>query len=313
MHHRAGIVRRERRGQALAELALALPLLFMLLLGLIEIGFMIKTKMVLQDAVREAARYGGQAGTLDGVPSDSGSATAEGCLADYTVLSEIAARLQGSVVNTAHVRAIFLYAANNDDNTPRPALSSTGLPSGSPQTYPNSGLNGDYYYANYSTATGADVDTASAPAGSGDGAVYKLFNNNINGIFSSAAVGSGYPTSYTPDCGSSLNQTGQDARGNTINCFSYDDSHTSGNLAGPAFGTCLLSDSAGNWPPAWRDNVTDWDSSSGTRWPDTFGVDIVYDYQFQTPLFQAISSLFLGGSHFFRMDEHAVFSMDPKV
>jgi hypothetical protein len=42
-------------------------------------------------------------------------------------------------------------------------------------------------------------------------------------------------------------------------------------------------------------------------------VDIVYDYQFHTPLFWAISNFLLGGTHTFRMDEHAIFIMDPLV
>jgi hypothetical protein len=310
------------------ELALALPLLCILLFGMIELGFMIKSKMVLQDAVREAASYGALAGNFTGVVNPPNSATAEGCLADYSILSDIAARLQNSVIDTTRVRSVFIYAATNTDNNPRVAPSSTGLSPSLPQTYPISStvaLNGDYYYANYSTSNGADVDSSSQNTGTGDGAIYKLFHNNINGIFNNYTTTYSLfltyppdvnnPNGYVPDCGSSIAQTGQDTSGHTINCFPYDDSHSSGGQAGPAFNTtsCLKSDSYGNWPPEWRNNATDENTAEDTTWPDYIGVDIVYDYQFHTPLFWAISSFLTGGTHTFRMDEHAVFIMDPVV
>jgi Flp pilus assembly protein TadG len=48
--------RRDGRGQALVELALILPILLMLLLGIFEFGRAWNTKQVLTDAAREGAR-----------------------------------------------------------------------------------------------------------------------------------------------------------------------------------------------------------------------------------------------------------------
>ena len=53
-------------GQALVEMAIALPVLALMVFGLTEVGFIIKTRLVLQDAIRAAARYGSEAGTISG-------------------------------------------------------------------------------------------------------------------------------------------------------------------------------------------------------------------------------------------------------
>jgi len=51
-------VGRGRRGQSIVELAILLPLFVILIAGLTEVGFAIATYLSLQDAVREAARFG---------------------------------------------------------------------------------------------------------------------------------------------------------------------------------------------------------------------------------------------------------------
>ena len=312
----------KRRGQALAEFAVAVPILVLLLFGLIEVGFMIKSKMVLQDAVREAARYGAQAGTFD-APNGN---TAPGCLADYAVLAEVSARLQNSIVDSSRLRSVFLYAATDSGNTPRQAPATTSLPSPQPQHFPSNApaLNGDYYYANYDTRTGQDIDpsTAAPPilpiTGTGNGAIYRLFHGSgVDSIFATSLVTPTYPMGSTPPtCGSTINATGTDTHGATISCFGYDDSRGDGSYSqGPAWNpSCLVDDSKGNWPPAWRNNQSEMvvnPDGTHTPWPDVFGVDIVYDYQFHTPLFQVFSSIFTGPTHTFRMDEHAAFVMNP--
>jgi Flp pilus assembly protein TadG len=52
MHHLRG-----RKGQALAEFALILPLLFLLIAGIIELGRGWNIKQAVTDAAREGARY----------------------------------------------------------------------------------------------------------------------------------------------------------------------------------------------------------------------------------------------------------------
>ena len=287
----------------MAEFALAIPVLVLLIFGLIEVGFMINTRMVLQDAVRQAAHYGSNAGRTDGA---TGS-LAPGCLADYSVLDDIKARLQGTSVDGSHVRSIFIYAgdaANGSDSPRLTPLAGTGLTMGTaaayPRTYPLQTpgyLNGDYYYANYDPSTGKDVDGGGN--GSGRGAVYKLFNDDEAHIFAGTLV-AGYPSS-PPSCGSTLNATD----GSGSSCLPFNETGGTVNSA------CIGNDTLGDWPPLWRNNLTE--KSPTTNWPDSFGVDITYDYQFHTPLFQVFANLFLGNSHVIRMDDKAVFLMSPPV
>ncbi|MGF7185899.1 Flp pilus assembly protein TadG [Desulfitispora alkaliphila] len=49
---------RERRGQALVELALVLPILLMILFGIIEFGRIFNAQLTVTHASREGARYG---------------------------------------------------------------------------------------------------------------------------------------------------------------------------------------------------------------------------------------------------------------
>jgi len=48
---------RKQRGQGLVELALALPALLIIFLGLIELGFLLRAHLVVANADREAARF----------------------------------------------------------------------------------------------------------------------------------------------------------------------------------------------------------------------------------------------------------------
>lgn len=49
-----------QRGQALVEFVLMLPVLIIVLLGLVEVGFLFHDYMILVNETRELARYGGQ-------------------------------------------------------------------------------------------------------------------------------------------------------------------------------------------------------------------------------------------------------------
>ncbi len=48
---------RKQRGQGLVELALALPALLIIFLGLVELGFLLRAHLVVANANREAARF----------------------------------------------------------------------------------------------------------------------------------------------------------------------------------------------------------------------------------------------------------------
>jgi hypothetical protein len=250
---------------------------------------------VLQDAVRTGLRFGSEAGTIVGLSGGG----APGCLADYAVLDAIANRLQGSIVDTSRVRSIFIYAAADGTDAPETAPSNTSLPTGFPGLPPHPGdLYGDYYYANYDTGSGADVDYNNAGnPGTGHGAIYKLFHNNIGGIFNTS-WSTNTPTATPPDCGSTL----------PAGSAYYPEN---GNNSGGPTSSQIAYDNMGNWPPFWRNNQGGTDASGNEIPPDRYAIDIVYDYQFKTPLFSSIFGLF-GGLPYFRMDEHAAYYFNPQ-
>ncbi len=308
---------RHHPGQAMVEFALAIPILIIVLFGAIEFGFIINAHVILEDTVRQASHYGSMGGTLDG----AGSSVAPGCLADYAVLEDIADRLQGTTIDTNHVRSVLLYAADTNSGTdaPRSAATgddSTGLPSTSdPNAYWNTqAYVGDYYYSDYDPGSGADISSG-AGNGNGEGAIYNLFHGGAASVFSPTLT-SGYtttsPPTYatTPTCGSSL-LDGQ----SVTNCLPYPDNSGTGTLNAACVPTSFAK---GNWPPRWRNNISDklvtlsgGSPTSDTPWPDSFGVQVTYDYQFHTPLFQVLANVFLGNSHMLRMTDQAAFMMSP--
>ena len=59
------VPRRTREGQALAEFALVLPVLMLILLSIVQLGFMLGGQIGLINAVRETARFGSLAPTTE--------------------------------------------------------------------------------------------------------------------------------------------------------------------------------------------------------------------------------------------------------
>jgi len=378
--------RSAQRGQALTELAIALPVLLLMLFGLIEVGFMIKTKLVLQDAVRSALRYG----SIDGTNTGN-----DGCLADKVILDALSSRIQNSLVDSSHVRSILIYTPDpngspftmselpGDGGTPvHPWTGMLAPYPTNPIFYANaSDVYGDYYYSDYNSS-GANIDynSSSYADGSGEGAVWKLFNGQVNNMFARITIQSvvldtpvGDTTfnlqgdskvldeidgtsnitlsigttsaetvplvSWTHVAGAttgtavvlttkmaklsahgSSSPTNLVGLGSPMNCgatlnnwtgFSpYWDGNTSAHLESSATTLYVQNtnvkvhgSNTGNWPPFFRNNHT------GV--PQSLGVDVVYDYQFHTPVFQVISNLLIGGQHFFRMDEHSAYYLDP--
>ena len=75
-----------RRGQALVEFALVLPLLLLLLVGLVEFGRAWNLHQVVTDASREGARHAVlQSGVATGVRDDSVRAVVNRALANAAV------------------------------------------------------------------------------------------------------------------------------------------------------------------------------------------------------------------------------------
>jgi Flp pilus assembly protein TadG len=67
-------VSRVRRGQALAEFALILPILMLLITGLLQFGVLLSGQIAFVNGVREAARYGSVLQTADGSQASTNGA-----------------------------------------------------------------------------------------------------------------------------------------------------------------------------------------------------------------------------------------------
>jgi Flp pilus assembly protein TadG len=91
--------RRDDPGQAAIELALALPLLCLLLLGVVQVGVVVRDQLAVQLAAREAAR----AAVVSATPVAAGAAAALRVvtLRPLTVDVEV-----GSSTATAHVSTV---------------------------------------------------------------------------------------------------------------------------------------------------------------------------------------------------------------
>ena len=88
-------------GQAMVELALIVPIVFILLMGVLEVGLLMNTKLNLQAATRNAARMG----TIDGQSSS----------ADYDIIRAITST-QG--IDPSRITRIDIYKANPDGTMP---------------------------------------------------------------------------------------------------------------------------------------------------------------------------------------------------
>src|SRR5450759_2456703 len=80
------------RGQSLVEFALVLPLLLLILLGIIQFGFIFNTQVTITNAAREGARAAtiypySLAGSQSGPPAcnTTTKATNDGCRNDYAL------------------------------------------------------------------------------------------------------------------------------------------------------------------------------------------------------------------------------------
>lgn len=69
------IISRARRGQALAEFALILPILMLLVTGLLQFGVLLSGQIAFVNGVREAARYGSVLQTADGPQATTNGAS----------------------------------------------------------------------------------------------------------------------------------------------------------------------------------------------------------------------------------------------
>ncbi len=88
MRTRRKFSRRSRSGQSLAELALIMPLLLMIVLGVIDFGRLFGSYIALQNASREGARFASLYSTTVTIPEIKERAIAEASATGYPGLRE---------------------------------------------------------------------------------------------------------------------------------------------------------------------------------------------------------------------------------
>lgn len=117
------------RGQSLVEFALVFPIFVMMMLGMIEFGFVFNAVLSVSYAARDAALDGAEAGPLDG--------------ADCVILKAVESDV-GAPASAAKIQKVEIYQANN-----------LGVAIGSPTVYTRDGV------AN--TVPCANIDASSVP------------------------------------------------------------------------------------------------------------------------------------------------------
>jgi Flp pilus assembly protein TadG len=88
---------RSLRGQSLVEFALLLPLLILILVGILDLGRITATYVILENAAREGARYG-----------------ASGTYTQSQILARAQAEAQGTIVNPAQMTIQCTPSSCND-------------------------------------------------------------------------------------------------------------------------------------------------------------------------------------------------------
>lgn len=109
--HRHGVHRSTERGQGLVEFAMVVPLFMILLLGLLEFGFVFDHTMTLNYATREGAR--------SGAAFAAGNTTTMPCATSTDVDKHVIAAVQrvleapGSPIALSTINDIQIYKANS--------------------------------------------------------------------------------------------------------------------------------------------------------------------------------------------------------
>jgi Flp pilus assembly protein TadG len=104
-------IRRRESGQAMVELAIVLPVLLMLVLGIIQYGILFNHSLTLTDAVRAGARQGAVSRVLPGGPATAAAA------ADARVRSAASGSLSGANDPTALIITVTSTFAQGSDVT----------------------------------------------------------------------------------------------------------------------------------------------------------------------------------------------------
>jgi hypothetical protein len=116
----AGEVRHGKSGQALYEFAILVPVFLLILLGMLEFGYMFVDNLTLAYATREGARAGAAFGngTLPDQACVAGGGTVGAGNVDQLIIDAVQGVLEspGSQLNLADVQNITIYEADANGN-----------------------------------------------------------------------------------------------------------------------------------------------------------------------------------------------------
>jgi hypothetical protein len=106
--------RRSERGQSLVEFTLVLPIILVMVLGMIELGFAINHNTSIETATRQGARVG--SALVNGERSCGMGVTTNSQLVDAQIIAAVEGALvsSGSPVDPSQVQSIKIYLANSD-------------------------------------------------------------------------------------------------------------------------------------------------------------------------------------------------------
>lgn len=117
---------RDAEGAQLVEFAFVLPLLLMILMGIITGGIAFNRNISVDNAAREAARYGAT------LPVESGMSTWLNDVADVAIRSAAGDLDDGIQGRTVCVAYVYPDGSDADDSTARILVNSTGVRNVSP-------------------------------------------------------------------------------------------------------------------------------------------------------------------------------------
>lgn len=107
-----GLKRRDKRGQALVEFTMVLPVILLLLMGMLELGFAISNSTTIQTATRQGARVGSE------LVCGGGTGCPNAAMVDPQIIGAVEGALvsQGSPIDVSQIQSIVIFGYTVDSN-----------------------------------------------------------------------------------------------------------------------------------------------------------------------------------------------------
>ncbi len=118
---------RSSPGQSLVEFAVLLPLLLLILIGILDLGRLLATYVILENAARDGARYGGLHSTDPNIASD--------------IQARVESEASGTIINTSQIQPVQCVPTSCTDAIGNPLQVKVTYPFTFITTYLFAGLN----------------------------------------------------------------------------------------------------------------------------------------------------------------------------